>query len=146
MGWREQIFMKKKWIKPIAQIQSFMPNEYVAVCWGVACNTSAANQWEWKNWNGRAIHLSKYCGDSDHQYLIDVTGDGKAESMRELDSPYGDLDCTFYTDDSYKNTVSISDIKLSSGQTIYWTTKGNTITYHHQGQIIGYDENHQNRS
>ena len=24
--------MKKKWIKPIAQIQSFMPNEYVAAC------------------------------------------------------------------------------------------------------------------
>lgn len=138
--------MKKKWIKPIAQIQSFMPNEYVAVCWGVACNTSAANWWELINGNGLSHHQEDFCGNSDHQYLIDITGDGKADAMRELDSPYGDLDCTFYTDASYKNTVSISDINLSEGQTIYWTTKGKLLTFHHQGQIIGYDEKHENRS
>ena len=79
----------------------------------MACNTSAVNQWEIKNCNGFAIHLSKYCGDSDHQYLIDVTGDRKAESMRELHSPYDDLDYTFYTDESYKNTALIGDINLS---------------------------------
>ena len=31
--------MKKMWNTPRTVVQSFEPNEYVAVCWGVACST-----------------------------------------------------------------------------------------------------------
>lgn len=79
----------------------------------MAYNTSAANWWRFKDDYALSHHLEDFCGNLDYQYLIDITGDDKADSMRELDSPYDDLDYTFYTDEYYKNTVSIGDIDLS---------------------------------
>lgn len=143
--------MKKVWSKPVAQFQNFMPNEYVAVCWGVRCDTVKANAYERKIGNALSIHTYWNCGQLDHQYLVDIDGDGKADSMVEIDSPYGDdLVCTFYTDDTYTNTIPINQLQLSSGANIYWSTTGSNIfgakTYHHQGVIDNYDENHENRS
>ncbi len=40
---RRQIDMKKYWEQPRVMVQVFEPNEYVAVCWGVACATENAN-------------------------------------------------------------------------------------------------------
>ena len=138
--------MKKMWSEPSIQVQQFTPNEYVAVCWGVGCDTGAANSYERSIWNLLAIHRPQYCGDSNHQYLIDRDGDNQADAMREVDSPYGDLNCTFYSDANYQNQIDISDVALSEGGTVYWITQGGAFTYHHQGRITGYDEDHKNRS
>ena len=36
----------KRWVKPRTEVQVFEANEYVAVCWGVACDVSWANDYE----------------------------------------------------------------------------------------------------
>lgn len=35
--------MKEKWKEPRIQVQEFMPNEYVAACWTVACIVGSGN-------------------------------------------------------------------------------------------------------
>ena len=30
----------KRWVKPRTEVQVFEANEYVAACWGVACDVS----------------------------------------------------------------------------------------------------------
>lgn len=143
--------MKKMWSEPSIQVQQFTPNEYVAVCWGVGCDTGAANSYEADHWefgDPIAIHNPNQCGNPNNQYLIDLDGDNQADAMRE-NSSQGILECTFYSDATYQTPIDISDVTLGSGQRIYWTTTiGDWIktTYHHQGNIIGYDEAHKNRS
>ena len=136
----------KEYVKPMMDSGVFMANEYIAVCWGVACNTSLANEYEKSIWNHVAIHRSKHCGNVNNQYLIDNNNDNVADAMYEINRSYGTLNCKFNTDSTYQHEINISDINLSSGQSIYWTTEGYLITYHHQGSIQNYDENHSNRS
>lgn len=38
--------MKRKWEEPRILVQEFIANEYVAVCWGVACSVTEANKYE----------------------------------------------------------------------------------------------------
>ena len=38
--------MERKWETPRVLVQEFEPNEYVTVCWGVACDVSWANDYE----------------------------------------------------------------------------------------------------
>ena len=38
--------MKATWTEPRVEVQEFIPNEYVAVCYSVVCNTDAANKVE----------------------------------------------------------------------------------------------------
>lgn len=38
--------MERKWETPRVLVQEFELNEYVAVCWGVACDVSWANDYE----------------------------------------------------------------------------------------------------
>lgn len=136
----------KEYVRPMMDSEVFMANEYIAVCWGVACNTGLANKYEQSIWNFSAVHRSNHCGNVNNQYLVDNNNDNVADAMYEINSNYGTLNCKFYTDNTYQHEINISDINLSSGQSIYWTTEGILITYHHQGAIQGYDENHSNRS
>ena len=36
--------MKRKYERPMAFEETFMTNEYVAACWGVACSIDSANK------------------------------------------------------------------------------------------------------
>ena len=141
---------KKMWKRPEFRIQQFSANEYIAVCWGVSCNTDVANSWEKQHGYLASNHRASQCGDVNHQYLVDLDGDNRADKMIEIDTSFGDLDCTFYSDYSFNNKIDISDLNLQNGAPIYWTTTGKIlgipVTFHHQGNISGYDEKHENRS
>lgn len=138
--------MKKKWVAPRVEVQKFEANEYVAACWGVACDTRAANKWERNHWNGTSIHVFWDCGDADHQVLRDTDGNGRADVMIETK---GDgLTCTIYPNDSFTPGTSISPemIEPVYGNTIYWTTELNGRIYHHQGKINMEDPSRPNHS
>ena len=55
----------KTYVKPMMESEVFMANEYVAVCWGVACDVGWANDHEKKYgfWaDGDVSHAIDHCG------------------------------------------------------------------------------------
>lgn len=138
--------MKMRWEEPRIEVQQFMPNEYVAVCWGVACSTGAANEYEASIHNSAQDHRSEYCGTKGHQWLTDGNNDGTPESMSEIGTDgLGTLACTIYTDGTYGTKGNIRDVKV--GDYIYWTTSsGDRRVWHHQGLVTETTPGHPNRS
>ena len=141
--------MKKMWEEPSIQVQEFMANEYVAVCWGVACSTGKANQYEASIHNSAQDHRPEYCGQTGHQWLTDGNDDGTPERMSEIGTDgLGTLSCTIYTDGSYSKQRDISTVGV--GDYIYWTTSAgdrwNKRVWHHQGLVTETTPGHPNRS
>lgn len=127
--------MKEKWMAPKTVIEEFTPNEYIAVCWGVACNTTAANAFEKSIQNEAQSHSGDYCGRQSHQYLRDRNNDGIPESMVETDTNgQGTLPCKIFTDITYSQEKAYETVKR--GETLYWITwaKDGRI-WHHQGVV-----------
>lgn len=141
--------MKMRWEEPKIEVQQFMPNEYVAVCWGVACSVGDANAYEATIHNSAQDHRSEYCGTTGHQWLTDRNNDGTPESMSEIGTDgLGTLACTIYEDGSYRNQRDISTVDV--GDYIYWTTSAgygpNRRVWHHQGMVTATTPGHPNRS
>lgn len=144
---------KKMWREPSVEVQEFVPNEYVAACWGVACAVDAANevekhwmlnQWE-SNYENGQTHRTPNCGTLTNQWVIDDNDDGTVDRMIETGTDgLGNLTCTLYTDATYKRKASFSGV--TTGSYIYWTTSSGNRTWHHQGTVIGTDDSHPNRS
>lgn len=102
--------MKTKWITPRTEIEAFVPDEYIAVCWGVACSVDAANSYEKSHGPSRretwyalgCTHDGAHCGNSSNQVVQDSNNDGIAEGMTEIGTDgLGTLDCIVYTDATY---------------------------------------------
>ena len=149
--------MKMRWEEPRIGVQQFMPNEYVAVFWGVACSTGAANEVEqgwiiggpwWdptNNYEAGQTHSASLCGQTSHQWLVDSDNNNVAESMTEINTDgLGDLACTIYTGADYSTIRDVSTVH--SGDYIYWTTSSGNRTWHHQGQVSDTVPGHPNRS
>lgn len=142
--------MKKQWTLPRILVQEFEANEYVAVCWGVACRYNDANIWEREHHNAGSLHTVGGCGTLTNQFLKDTDGDNKPDVMIELSST-GDVDlpCKIYADSEYSTPGTLSG--KGAGDTIYWTTEkdygwGNITVWHHQGVIESTYPGHPNRS
>lgn len=145
--------MKKRWVEPKVQVEEFMPNEYVAVCWGVKCDIDWANKHEKRYGfydNGGVSHQSDHCGNSSNQVIYDYEDDGVGDAMVETGTDgLGTLGCTIYTgyNQRYGNFIgrrSVSDVRI--GETIYWTTVSGDRTWHHRGTVYATAEGHPNRS
>ena len=141
--------MKLEWKNPSIQVQEFEPNEYVAVCWGVACDVSWANDYEQRYgfWDGGNVsHASDHCGNSSNQVIYDRNNDGVGEAMVETGTDgLGTLNCTIYWDANYTSQRDVSTVKV--GNTIYWTTSADDgRTWNHMGKVFATAEGHPNRS
>lgn len=129
--------MKKNWEMPKTVVQRFEPNEYVAACYSVVCNTDAANSvekdwliWDngWtNNYDAGQTHSPTACGAPGNYYVIDDNDDGKFDSMIEISRDLGRLNCEIFKDASYKWGANWDSI--ASGQTIYWTTQSGDRTW-----------------
>lgn len=126
--------MKTKWITPRTEIETFVPDEYVAACWGVGCNITAANAYEERIHNPEE-HRIGYCERSNNQVIIDQNEDGTADYMEERGTDgLGTLRCIIYQDASYSTLRDISTVK--PGNLIFWTTTAGGRTWHHQGTVM----------
>lgn len=120
--------MKKSWIQPMATVEKFVANEYVAACWTVVCDSTETER-------AGVSHRKQYCGADGH-YQIELDANGTPISMTEIKTDnLGDLPCTLYTDGTYKTVRNVSDVK--SGEYIYWTTSKGDRTWHHHGPVNG---------
>lgn len=145
--------MKRTYETPTACAEEFMPNEYVAVCWGVACDVSWANDYEQKYgfWDGGNVsHASDHCGNSSNQVIYDRDNNGVGEAMVETGTDgLGTLDCAIYKNYNeysgrFTDPISASQVKV--GDLIYWTTSSGNRTWHHRGTVTATAEGHPNRS
>lgn len=135
--------MKKKWVAPRVEVQKFEANEYVAACWGVACDTQAAEEWEMSYFHIPKNHDSGVCGSFDNQVVYDDNNDNVADRMVELHGY--ERQATLYTDNTYRTEKDIRDIK--PGDKIYWITKDlGFVKYHHVGTVQATVPGHPNRS
>lgn len=145
---RERMNMKKEYVAPVIVGEEFSANEYVAACWGVGCDVKAANTIERKLGNydyPNLYHRDDHCGLSGNQVIYDDNNDGIADRMKEIGTDgLDDLDCTIYTDETYRTVRQISDVE--AGDTIYWTTSAGTKTWHHVGTVFNTVPGHPNRS
>lgn len=143
----------KTYVKPMMESEVFMANEYVAVCWGVACDVGWANDYEqrYEFWDGGNVsHAIDHCGNSSNQVIYDRNNDGVGEAMVETGTDgLGTLGCTIYTDYNqytghFTGLTSASQVKV--GDLIYWTTSSGSRTWHHKGRVTATAEGHPNRS
>jgi hypothetical protein len=134
----------KNWNKPMATVTPFVANEYVAACWGVACDRPEADPidghsgWgydeyhrgaDWKDY----FHEDKNCGSADNQQ-IQFNEQHIAVRMDEIRTKgLGDLPCTIVG----KN---IGDVK--PGDYITWTTTSGNRTWTHHGIVTSNVYNH----
>lgn len=134
--------MKRKYERPMAFEETFMTNEYVAACWGVACSIDSANKVDQNNpW---VKHKANHCGLETNQHIY-TDSNGVAVSMiEERTNRLGDLTCNLYTDSSYQYSKPYSSVK--PGEYIYWTTKSGHRTWHHQGYVKPTYKNRPNHS
>ena len=141
--------MLEKWETPRVTIQEFEPNEYVAVCWGVACDISWANDYERKYgfWDGGDVsHASDHCGNSSNQVIFDDNNDNVGDRMVETGTDgLGELECQIYWDANYTQPRPVSTVEI--GKIIYWTTTASDgRTWNHKGTVFATAEGHPNRS
>lgn len=139
----------REYVTPRMTGETFASNEYISVCWGVACAVNDANEYEASIHNSAQDHREAYCGTIGHQWLVDDDDNGTPESMQEISTDgLGSLACTIYTDGTYRWKDNIAEVKV--GDYIYWTTSAGSgrdkRTWHHQGWVTATTPGHPNRS
>ncbi len=119
---------KKMWTQPMAVVQEFVANEYVAACWNVKCSVTGVDA-------VGGNHRQQFCGDGTH-YQIMLDDNSNPVSMTETQTDgLGDLACKLYTDASYSTPKNISEVKYN--EQLYWTTQYKNQTWRHQGTTAG---------
>ena len=115
--------MKQKWIRPQTTIEKFVPDEYIAACWGVACD-----RWQSDPIEGKGVeHRVDHCGNLKNQVIYDHNSDGIPDEMIEEGTDgLGNLYCTI--------EGGISNVRI--GDYISWKTTSGNRTWHHYGRVI----------
>ncbi|MCR5453334.1 MAG: hypothetical protein K6F00_11980 [Lachnospiraceae bacterium] len=130
----------KKWIQPMAEVEKFVANEYVAACWNVKCTIpeEAKKDTVSDQFNPGDTHRAAFCGDSSH-YQIKLDDNGVPVEMIETQTDgIGDRPCTLYTDGNYTTVMPISQL-TNTKSLIYWRTSlsSSSRTWSHHGYIDG---------
>lgn len=124
--------MKRKYIKPMASIENFVANEYVAACWGVACSIDPANTYD--QYTTGVDHRSDHCGTETNQHIYTNSNNTPVSMIEEGTDGLGNLTCELYTNSQYSRKKNITQVK--PGDYIYWTTKADDgRVWHHQGYV-----------
>lgn len=139
----------REYVTPRMTGETFAANEYIAACWGVACITNEANQWEidHNNYHGGDIsHQDDHCGLKTNQ-AIRTDSFNTPISMTEVGTDgLGSLPCTLYDSPTYARYDQIDISTVSPGDKIYWTTSSGSRTWHHVGIVEETYPGHPNRS
>ena len=141
------LYMKKRWGTPMAMVEEFEANEYVAACWGVQCDVDWANDYEWQqgDYSHGVTHAWDHCGNSSNQ-VIRTDDDGNPIKMVETGTDgLGTLNCTIYWNEDYTSQRDVKTVAV--GDIIYWTTSAaDGRTWNHKGEVFATAEGHPNRS
>ena len=135
---------KLEYVTPCVSEEVFAADEYVAACWGVACERGVNGEEESAGISHRktTVNGKTGCGYKEHQYIMtDANGN---VTMKEINTDgLGILPCTI-TNYNWGETRSLNKNDLNTGDMIYWTTSSGNRTWHHKGvvDISGNGTNH----
>ena len=147
--------MKKMWAEPKIAVQEFVPNEYVAACWQVACRVDYGNYggygWgdDWAMWGGTAPqggdashdHRGSCSIASNNQFNVDENGNVSffAESSSDQGSLNGGY--TGFIDNNGNRSIDNGDL-------IFWYTVDDDgdRRWNHYGTVTDISADHPNRS
>lgn len=115
--------VRATWVKPMTLVQKFEANEAVAAnqCWYLICERG-----------GTAGHTA--CDNRGNYHYYDDNDNGIIDRV-QLQVAANKYDLTFYTTDSYENSVNLEELDPKAGQTLYWTNKIWPVTYYHRGVL-----------
>ena len=145
--------MKKMWAEPRVQVQEFIPNEYVAACFKLACRRgSEGNSYPDDFWYGgerggdshSPIGTPDTCGDANANRVITSEG-GTFQSVGEFNGEQGWLNgkMTHWIDKGQPGVIDPGDI-------IFWYTESgfgsNKRKWNHWGYVEQQDSSHPNHS
>lgn len=135
---------KLEYVTPCVSEEVFAADEYVAACWGVACERGVNGYVEGAGISHRktTVNGKTGCGYKEHQYIkTDASGNVTMEEIKT--DRLGILPCTI-TDANWRETRSLNKNELHDGDMIYWTTSSGNRTWHHKGavSISGNGTNH----
>lgn len=150
---------KMTWTRPVAAVEQFMPNEYIAACFGISCIAGAAdggantadphNHQTWGSYG--TWHTAKSdgsgCGHVYNQFIVEENNGTYTmieKNARIAGGSAESLDCTLYTDNWGSRVNSWSS--LTQGQTVYWSTQAGYFTMYHYGTVNLLDETRPLRS
>lgn len=137
----------REYVTPRMTGETFAANEYIAACWGVACQTIWANgyeQWQGDFDNG-VTHDMAHCGNSSNQVIKVDENNNPIKMIETGTSGLGDLTCTIFTDERYDTVRDVSTVEV--GNIIFWTTTASDgRTWNHKGTVFATAEGHPNRS
>lgn len=139
---------KSNWEQPLATVEYFMANEYVAACWKVRCEVP----YEGPMYNDNAaydpivendinnLHRKDFCGADDaFEVVTDEQENPKEliEIAKRAGSTGGtkSLGTEIYEDAAFSVKKSITTVQ--PGQTIYFTTSNGGRTWYHHGTVSG---------
>ena len=135
----------KTWVQPLAIVDKFVANEYVAACWTVSCQVPYENQGydPFAPGNTNLLHRPDNCGATDGFTVFTNENNvayklvqGKAGGS----SRTADLSGNIYSDPEF--TKKIDDISsVQIGQTIYIRSQNGNKKWHHHG-VVSTGTNH----
>lgn len=141
--------MKRAYETPMACAEEFMPNEYVAACFKLACRRGSEGQkypdyyWgtgERGDVSHSTIGTPDTCGDASANRVITSDG-GVFQSVGEYNGEQG------WLNGRYTNIIDNGDGKTGPGDIIFWyTTAKDGRKWNHWGVIEQEDPNHPNHS
>ena len=137
---------KLEYVTPCVTEEVFAADEYVAACWGVACDRAQEKgAQDWQENEGKDVSHHKYpegkgCGHANNQWIIGKP-DGSVIMTEKNTRQQGDLECMI-TDAGWNSVQGLNANNIKNGQTIHWITKaadGTGRIWHHYGNIQMYD-------
>ena len=146
--------MKMRWEEPRIEVQKFMPNEYVAACFQLACHRgSEGNSYSNSMWGGpergdvshSTIGTPATCGDASANRVITSEG-GVFQNVGEFNGQQGWLNGVLtHIEDNGDGVTGPDDL-------VFWYTEsgsrwnGSYRRWNHWGYIEQEDPNHPNHS
>lgn len=130
---------KRVWTKPVAAIEGFMPNEYIAACWDIKCDVDGNDGFGMDYGGHRDVDGT--CGSYGAMYVRDL-GNNKYEIVEDHYN-WGMLDCEIVDYIDYENKTvegsrgvySVEIPKNTPSKTLYWITKSGQYEYYHYGTV-----------
>lgn len=148
---------KMTWSKPVAVVEQFMPNEYIAACWAIRCEVPHDDIIPAGQSSTAYDHAGNYhntfpttCGSTSSQYIRSTATKG-IYTITEV-KVFSRLNCTIYEgmdgNNNYTSagstTVALDDSDI--GKKIFWTTNYLGGTYHHYGYVSAISDKGTNHS
>lgn len=145
--------MKSRYMKPVLAVQNFVPNEYVAACFELACGRGSDSSFPYgRYWDdperGDVSHspigTPNTCGDAGANRVITDDG-GLFQSVGELNGEQGWLNggLDYISQMDGNNTVDPGDV-------IFWHTEASgrhdNRRWNHWGVVQQQDPDHPNHS